>query len=366
MDSTPLNTVSLLFSIDRKHRKRIDSPVGENRVELDVSRLRPGNHTLAIHNELGALLASVDFHVSYPLYVVVSTDWDNTRGENNIFEYIDQLHHNFVDLKITHFFAPYHYTDPELSYARKKFVHNFMVRMNEEEGDEIGLHIHGWCHFVDTTPVTCKTKESFSTNDGTGYSTILEAYSQTEMEDILRASTRMFKRKGLPHPRSFRAGGWTAGPKVLQALANTGFNVDTSAVPAYRLSSWKGWPLYDWNMAHWDGITETSQPYYPAARSPNMEGYPSINILEVPDNGVLVDYVSAQDMKEIFNLNFPDKKPLVKPTLYQIGFHTVDSFLYGSRMRAIEETLEYIEQHSYAKGKGPAVYVNISELTSVF
>jgi len=95
-------------------------------------------------------------------------------------------------------------------------------------------------------------------------------------------------------------------------------------------------------------------------------GYPAIKILEVPDNGVLVDYVSAQDMKDIFSWNFPGEAPLEKPTMYQIGFHPVDSFLGGSRMDAIEEALINTEAHSYAKNKGPVVYVNISDLAKVF
>lgn len=356
----------LVVHVDGKLVQMVHADEGVNVVEVPVSRLSVGSHKVTV-DVLGGNSERLvdDIHVSYPLYVIVSTDWDNTRAEDVVFDYIDQLHLKFPDMHITHFFAPYHYTDPKLSYARIRYVHRFMKRMHEE-GDEIGLHIHGWCHFIKTLTVDCRTKESFSRDDGTGYSTILAAYTQNEMERILKGSVRMFQRKGLPTPTSFRAGGWTADEKVLSALANTGFLVDTSAVPAHRLSSWRGFPLYDWNMENWKGITETSQPYFPSQENAAKAGYPAIPILEVPDNGVLVDYVSAQDMKDIFDLNFPGRKPLRKPTMYQIGFHPVDSFLYGERMEAIEQALENTELHSYYKDKGPIVYANISDLAKVF
>lgn len=363
--TTPVTQI--VVHMDGKLVSMVRADEGINLIDIPVSRLSVGKHQVTVDILGGEGSRDVlTLNVSYPLYVIVSTDWDDTRAEDVVFDYIDQLHLKFPDMRITHFFAPYHYTDPKLSHARKRFVHRFMRRMHEVEGDEIGLHIHGWCHFINTLSVDCRTEESFSRDDGTGYTTILAAYEQFEMERILRGSIRMFERKGLPRPTSFRAGGWTADEKVLAALANTGFVVDTSSVPAHRLSSWQGFPLFDWNMENWKGITETSQPYYPSETNAAKTGYPHIPILEVPDNGVLVDYVSAKEMKDIFDLNYPEHKPLKKPTMYQIGFHPVDSFLYGERMDAMEEALNYTESHSYVKDNGPVVYANISDLTKVF
>ncbi len=328
---------------------------GPLRVELPIQDLGPGDYTVNVKSKpSSSIVATTTLHVSYPLYVVVSTDWDDTRTDNTVLNWMEDLHQRFPKLRITQFFAPYHYTDPEITEARRQEIDTFIKRQRNVYGDELGVHIHGWCHFVNTTGVNCKTKETFGTDDGTGYTTILAAYSEEEMTKILQTSIEVYAKHGLGRPTSFRAGGWTASDTVFRALINTGFNADSSAVPAHRLISWLGYPLYDWNMARWAGITETSQPYYP---------FPSL--LEVPDNGVLVDYISAKDMIQVYDQNQPEGKPLNRSTVYQIGFHPVDSFTHDRFVR-MQKAIDHVEQHAYYRDMGPAVYVTLGELTQVF
>ncbi|MEI6790920.1 MAG: hypothetical protein WCK42_07045, partial [Myxococcaceae bacterium] len=241
---------------------------------LSVDNLEAGDYEIKLYDpSLPDSGTQTHIHVSYPLYVVVSTDWDDTRTGNRVLNDIDALHKQFPNLKLTHFFAPYHYTDPEVSPERKIEIDRFIKRQRDQYGDELGVHIHGWCHFINTTGVPCRTVETFGTDDGTGYTTVLAAYQLDEMTEILKAAVDMYAKQGLGRPTSFRAGGWTADDTVFKALVANQFTVDSSAVPAKYLSSWKGYVLYDWNMAHWKNITETSQPYFPGQ-----------NILEVPDN----------------------------------------------------------------------------------
>lgn len=335
------------------------------RVKIPLQNLEPGTHRLTVTSpDLPGEQTSTQLHLSYPLYVVVSTDWDNTRTGNTVLGWLEDLHQRFPDLRYTHFFAPYHYTDPTLTQKRKNEIDDFIKRQRDQYGDEIGVHIHGWCHFVVTAGVRCKTRESFDEDDGSGYTTILAAYSVSEMSKILAESVKTFEREGLGRPRSFRAGGWTADLKVLEALEANGFNADSSAVPAHRLESWRGYPLLDWNLDNWAGITETSQPYFPNRYNITSDRAPQFKVLEVPDNGVLVDYVTAQDMIDIYDLNHPKGEPLNESTVYQIGFHPVDSFSRDRWQRMIK-ALTYVEKHSYKKDLGPAVYVTLSELTKM-
>jgi hypothetical protein len=266
---------------------------------------------------------------------------------------------------VTQFFAPYHYTDPQVTSSRKQQIDAWIKQQRDEFGDEIGVHIHGWCHFVSTAGVPCKTTESFYKDDGSGYTTILAAYSEADMTSILQESLAVYEENGLGTPTSFRAGGWTADVKVLRALAATGFTVDTSAVPADRwLATWKAYDLYSWTTSHWNGITETSQPYFPLESNPaEADPNKALPILEVPDNGVLVDYVTGDDMTMIYDLNH-DGGPLEVPTLYQVGWHPPNfSSEYLDRM---EQALTHVDEHLFEHDLGPAVYVNISELTRVW
>jgi hypothetical protein len=335
-------------------------------VDLPVAELAPGEHRVVVTSKSsGKALGSAAFDVSAPLYVVVSADWDDSRFDDSYLARIEGLRAAHPGMKVTQFFGPYHYTDPELTDARKQQLETWVKAQRDDFGDEIGVHIHGWCHFIDTTSVPCRTAETFYQDDGSGYTTIVAAYSEAEMKVILQASLDMFELHGLGRPTAFRAGGWTADVKTMRALASMGFVVESSAVPAYRLADWKGYELYDWTMAHWQGITETSQPYYPlesnVAEADPAKGLP---LLEVPDNGVLVDYMTGLDMQQVYEQNHPNAGPLDQPTVYQVGFHP-PSFS-PEFMTYLDQALAEVDQHRFDRDAGPALYVTLSELTAVW
>jgi predicted deacetylase len=228
---------------------------------LPLDGVAPGEHQLVVQDEDGRVLGRAPFTLSAPLYVVVSTDWDDTRMSDAFLERMERLRERHPGVRVTQFFAPYHYTDPAITETRRQAIDAWIKKQRDSYGDEIGVHVHGWCHFIDAkTDVHCNTADSFYVDDGSGYTTILAAYSVAEMTEILQASVASFEQNGLGTPQSFRAGGWTADAGTLRALVNAGFTVDSSAVPAHWLSTWKGYQLYDWTMHNWEGITETSQP----------------------------------------------------------------------------------------------------------
>ncbi|MBW2457470.1 MAG: hypothetical protein JRI68_23385, partial [Deltaproteobacteria bacterium] len=118
---------------------------------------------------------------------------------------------------------------------------------------------------------------------------------------------------------SFRAGGWMAAPNVREALVAQGLTVDSSAVPAHFLADEIGdAPLHHWVEVLWAGTEATSQPY-------ELDG-----LLEIPDNGALADYVTADEMFQVYAdakqrwVEQPDQDMLVN-----IGFHqeTADKYL---------------------------------------
>jgi hypothetical protein len=371
--------VKASFTLPKSYKNAavaIDTPAGAKPVTrgadgkfaaaLPLGKLTTGDHKLLVVSSDGKrTLGSATFHLSAPLYIVVSTDWDDTRMDDSYLARMEGVRQHHPELKVTQFFAPYHYTDPKLTPGRKQQIDAWIKEQRDQYGDELGVHIHGWCHFVTTTGVPCRTKESFYYDDGSGYTTILAAYSEAEMTTILQKSRETFAAHGLGAPTSFRAGGWTADVKVLRALAKTGFMVDTSAVPASHLSSWKGYGLYTWTTSHWQGITETSQPYFPLASNPAAaDPAKALPVLEVPDNGVLVDYVTADEMTAIYRMNHPGGGTLANPTVYQIGWHPPN--FSNEFMNRIDTALAEVDKHLYSKDAGPARYVNISELTKVW
>ena len=124
-----------------------------------------------------------------------------------------------------------------------------------------------------------------------------EPFSEDEFTALLNHSVEIFEQQGLGRPTSFRAGGWTADAKVLRALGRAGFIADTSANNWARMEEWKDQAnglLYQWNKENWSEIGDTSQPYYISEADIQKGGMPHIGLLEVPDNGALVDYITGQ------------------------------------------------------------------------
>src|SRR5690606_27970086 len=97
-----------------------------------------------------------------------------------------------------------------------------------------------------------------------------------------------------------------------------------------------------WNMTHWGPINDTSQPYYPSMTDP-LTSQPGANltILEVPDNGVMIDYLSTMEMNAIFDANW-DGSPLEAPRTLMMGFHPASGF-GTAEFRRVDEFLTYAD-----------------------
>ena len=176
----------------------------------------------------------------------------------------------------------------------------------------------------------------------------------------------IFVEHGLGAPTSFRAGGWAAQIHTLKALEAEGFVADTSANNWARIEEWEDVEdatLFQWSEENWSTINDTSQPYYPSEDDILSADTPRVEVLEVPDNGSLVDYVSSDEMKEIFDENWPGQA-LLEPKAYVIGYHPVNfGTLYYDRL---DKALNYIDEFLGVNGDGPVVYETLTNMTQVW
>jgi predicted deacetylase len=333
-----------------------------------LSDLAAGEHelSLAAEGEDAPFFTHV-FYRTHPLYIVVSNDWDDTDNTDEQLRRQEELHERHPELILTHFVGPYTFTDPELPEERKRYLAEWVLRMQEEQGDEIGLHIHPYCHFVEAAGVTCRLDPEYASSWRTpGYTVFCSAYEEDEFVELLRTADALFESYGLPKPRTFRAGGWSLELHVLRALARVGYVADTSANNWRRLEEWEGQAgtsLYAWNAMQWAEIDETSQPWWPSEAGMMSTELPVVGVLEVPDNGILVDYVTAAEMVEMFDANW-DGGALVEPRQYSIGYHPPSlSAEYAQRM---DDALTHIDQHLLSEDAGPVVYARLSDLVAVW
>jgi hypothetical protein len=363
----PIQVVDLW--LDRQFAARGHATGGRVELAIDIENLAPGEHEILLAAD-GAEFAFAQrfFRRSHPLYVVVSNDWDTADNGDPMLERQERLHERHPSLLLTHFVGPYTFTDPSVSSARRQFLVDWVSDLRDREGDEIGLHIHPYCNFVEHAGVTCRTASSFarSTGDPTGYTVFLGSYSESEFTVLLEHAIDLFEAAGLGRPTSFRAGGWTLEPATMRALAATGFVADTSAANWARMEEWADNPgatLFQWNREHWFPIAETSQPYYPSTTDLLATASPRVPVLEVPDNGLLVDYVSGGEMIEMFQDNL-GSGILSSPRVYSIGYHPPNfSETFFARM---DEALGEIDRNLRDSDLGPVVYARLSDLVHVW
>lgn len=336
-------------------------------LDASIATLAAGAHEVLFSaNGSDEAFAKVTLNRSAAYYVLVSTDYDFSDPGNPALGYMDKMHLDHPTLVMTHFWAPYTYTDPMLTDTRRDELNTWILKQRDVNHDEIALHIHPYCHFVEQAGVTCITDQStVYTSDVSGYTIKLSAYARQPMGALLQHAATIFTARGLGTPRTFRAGGWTADLNTLLALADNGYVADTSALNWVHIEEWMGKELYTWNMTHWAPINDTSQPYYPSTSDPLVSSPGSnMSMLEVPDNGVMIDYLSTAQMNAIFDANW-DGTPLPSPKTLMMGFHPSTSFSQAEYKR-VDDFLKYADLRLASKDLGPVVYISLSDVTKAF
>ncbi len=340
-------------------------------VQLDVTGLAVGFYQVVLA-EPGAStgFASRTFHRSNAIYAVMATDWDDADNADYYLNNMDVLRARHPELRYSHYFGPYSLTDPTVSDGRRAQLVEWLLARRDANGDEIGVHLHPYCTFVDTTDVTCRTEPSdvYAAGDPSGYTVIVSSYTVEEMTALLVATADLFEANGLGRPTSFRAGGWTADEGTLHAVQAAGYTVDVDAIVADRIEEWEGLGngvFYEWLMEHWGDITITSQPYHPQLLDASLPGTgdDAFDILEIPANAVIVDYVTASEMLETFEANWPGHGPLSDPVIWHTGLHPPN--FSPAYMNTLGEALTTVDLYLHSAGTGPVIYATATELDQV-
>ena len=345
-------------------------PNGHLAAQIDLSTLGPGAYdVLLAADSSDTAFAKLTITRSHPLYVLMTTDYDFSDPSDQAMTVMDSLHRLHPGLVITHFMSPYTFTDPAVTTDRANTIAAWWRHTRDDAGDELGLHIHPYCNFVEAAGVTCNTMPSveYSNGDTTGYTVELASYSYADTLTLLHEADTLFAAHQLGKPITFRAGAWIASIDTLKALADDGFTADTSALDWSKVEEWMNvgnHELWNWNMTHWASIDETSQPYYPNQTDILSASTPNLSLLEVPDNGAMVDYVSTQEMTDILSKDWPGG-PLAAPTTIVYGFHPSKDYV-GSVQQRTEGILEAVDHVLYSRDAGPAVYAVLRDMPAVF
>lgn len=263
--------------------------------------------------------------------IVVSVDWEGRNLDPANLRAMSEFRAAMPGVRIVQFLNAAYFTKPGANSAETEA----QIRTTLRPSDELGLHIHGWKRLFEASGVKFRATPNFwGTNELSGDCTFdcghevpISAYDEAELEKVIRFSILTLEGNGLGHARSFRAGGWMAKDNVRQALVANGIAWDSSAVPtAYLAGELQGLPVLDWLGDLWRGTTATSQPYTIAT--------PAGALKEVPDNGALADYVTADEMVDVFQqAKARYLKNKTQPQVVSIGFHQETAARYLPRVR---------------------------------
>ncbi|MDB4943628.1 MAG: hypothetical protein JWP97_3162 [Labilithrix sp.] len=274
------------------------------------------------------------------LQLVVTVDWEGRDLRDANLRAMEDLRARFPQVKIVHFLNAAYYAKKGADAAAVTAQIGRVLL----PGDEKGLHIHGWKRLFEASDVTFRGSPTFwgtsidetsaeCTSSDCGHEVPISLYDTAELREVVHFSLDTLEANGFGRPTSFRCGGWIAKDNVRDAIAAEGVRYDHSSVPPTFLApKLKGLPLLAWLSDLWKDTTELSQPAVLATATSS--------IVEVPDNGALADYVTADQMVETFEANEEAfRKEPTKSRVVSIGFHQETAATY---LPAVEEALTRI------------------------
>lgn len=273
------------------------------------------------------------------IQLLVTVDWEGRDLLDKNLQAMRDLHTHFPKVKVVHFLNAAYFTkeDANANDAKARITSTFAP------GDEKGLHIHGWRRLFEASGVAFKSGPTFwgttlRPNEciyDCGHEVPISLYSADELRKVVKFSLDTLEDQGFGRAKSFRCGGWMAKDTVREAVAAEGLVYEESAVPTDFLApQLKGRPIFSWLGELWKGTTELSQPYTIST--------PAGSLVEVPDNGALADYVTADQMVATFQANKAAfSKDRKKNVVVSLGFHHETAARY---VPELEKALKRIEE----------------------
>uniref|UniRef100_A0A832DUR6 Uncharacterized protein n=1 Tax=candidate division WWE3 bacterium TaxID=2053526 RepID=A0A832DUR6_UNCKA len=330
---------------------------GVNRyfAEIFVGTLKPGRYAVSAQARSSAgtfTSPAVEFYVSYPLYVAWTLDWEGYDVPQNYLNMIEEISQNH-GVPITHFFNPRLYTSPDISAAQAQYLTDW-VKNRENQGDVIGLHLHMFPDLVSAAGVAPRTSPNWGSWKTDGYDVLTSAYTYEETVKLLDWSKGTFARKGLGIPVMFRAGGWFADEETLQALAETGFALDSSGRTKYTFGE-------NGIAGPWD-LLATTRPYQLNAEDQNIVNSPTLNLWEFPNNGADSWAYSTEQLLERFQSNFSGA-PLAEK---QVVTYLSHPEWFSKDQPKIEALFAAIDSYRNRVDGGPVIYITLGQAYQIW
>lgn len=250
--------------------------------------------------------------------VAVTVDWEGAFLSEEGLARLDEFREEFPGVPITHFICPAYFTKQAETLAEDTAA----IKRRVLPGDEVGLHVHPWHSLVERAGVPLRNTPNIYGDDeplmdfddgDRGYEVALSAYTGQEIEAIVTTGKKLLEDAELGPVSSFRAGGYVGSPTMMAALGRAGLRIDSSA-------SFYGWfnesrgAFQNLIRGNWPNVRELTQPYEVSTNAGS--------VLEVPNSGGFVEYVSSEEMEDHMARARERSRELGgEPVYVNLGFH---------------------------------------------
>ncbi|MDB4032360.1 hypothetical protein N9498_01035 [Porticoccaceae bacterium] len=273
------------------------------------------------------------------IIVVVSVDWEGSSLFAENIKSIRTFRERHPYVPIQQFLNAAYYS--QMEEADEIITDKINSVLLPSDGH--GLHLHAWMSLqqragvdIRNSPLFCD--ETLLAEDGisdVGYAVPMESFSVDELSLMIKDSVGLLTDQGFKRPTCFRAGGWQAGSNVFEALTANDFKLDASGANTQIVTKVANASLGQKLLKLWPMITDESQPY--VMNTANGE------LWELPNNGSLADFITAEEMLVIFNNNVDRWKVSPdKPVFFSIGFHQETASLFLDRISQVVTEIQEI------------------------
>jgi hypothetical protein len=249
------------------------------------------------------------------IVVAVTVDWEGVTFTPDGLDAIDELRRTLGDAPVTHFASAAYFTK---DHPDPKAVTNLAESVHP--GDELAVHLHVWRSLARASGLEAKLSPSFVTgtdklfafDDGdVGFDTDLDVYSVSELRALIRTSRRLLEQTHLPVSRTFRAGGYLGTPKVMQALREEGYLVDSSATDYRQIDAKKDAFLPRRIREVWPKLEATTQPFFVDPQGPQGRQLLEMPIAATADDVTVTDLAGLFDAADAALQKAPDRDVFV-------------------------------------------------------
>jgi len=266
-----------------------------------VARYRVRGLTLLV-----AALCCVELACSKPasapkskVLVAVTVDWEGAYFSGPGLDALDALRRSLgANVPLTHFVCAAYFSKKDAVDPQAIPLLASGIR----EIDEVALHLHGWRSLAEHARIAPKLSPSFLTGtselvefpDGdVGFDVDLDVYTVDELRALIRASRDLLAPTHIPLSKAFRAGGYLATPKVLQAIHDEGLSIDSSAAAHTQFGAPKDKVLRERIAEVWPNVTTATQPFSIKTPGGAVHELPISLVIDYSSTAAVVDVVEA-------------------------------------------------------------------------